>query len=47
MHGSEQNKIYYEYSTKDPDQAASLGMDHSQARSNPSIQTKIEIRQLA
>lgn len=46
-HESEQGKIHHEYSTGDLGQAASLNMDQSQARSNPSTQTKIKIRQLA
>ena len=39
--------MYYEYSTKDLGQAASPGMDQSQARFNPNTWTKIEIGHLA
>lgn len=45
-YGSKQGKIHHDYSTKDPDQIASLDMDQSYAISNLTTQIKIKIRQL-
>ena len=44
---SGQGKILTEYSSKDLDQAASLGIYQSKARSIMSTQPKIQVRQLA
>lgn len=44
---SGQDKIPNKYPSKDLDQAASLDIDQSKARSIMSIQSKIQVKQLA